>query len=277
MRSYSAAGRPEHAVELFERCLAEVAELGADPSLEARYATLLSYALSDTGELARAEEVVQQAINAVQDSEDAYTRVRLYWSMARLAHSEGRASTALANVRKAIALLQTTDDTLHLARAHMLAAGINVTRGIPEAAAAHLDDCERLLGPNPEFADAVMLRVKRAMVANLRKDGATAVRLAREAIELIGDSLPEELGSAFFALADGLALEGEKQGADEAYRRAVELLEQQSQWREATQACRAWARALRTAGREEQALDVLDRAAELGLRAAPAETQTAER
>ena len=49
-------------------------------------------------------------------------RVRLYWSMARLAHAEGRESVALTNVRKAIALLQATDDTFHLARAHILAA-----------------------------------------------------------------------------------------------------------------------------------------------------------
>ena len=49
-------------------------------------------------------------------------RVRLYWSIARLAHHEGRSSAALENVRKAIALLRLTDDTLHLARANLLAA-----------------------------------------------------------------------------------------------------------------------------------------------------------
>jgi transcriptional regulator with XRE-family HTH domain len=274
-RAYAATGHPERAVELFERCLAEIAGDESDPSLEARYAALLSYALSDMGELGRAEEVVQHAIDVVQENADAYTRVRLYWSASRLAHREGRASTALANVRKAIALLQATDDTLHLARAHLLAASIMIAREQPDAAAASLDDCERLLGSTPDFADLVMLRVKRAMVATLRRDGAEAVRLAREAIEMIGDSSPAELGSAFFALGEGLSLEHEQQGADEAFRHAVELLEQQSQWREATQACRAWARTLRAAGREEQALDVLDRAAELGLRATPTEAQTA--
>ena len=34
-------------------------------------------------------------------------------------------------------------------------------------------------------------------------------------------------------------------------------------------ACRAWGRLLRDNGRETQALDVLDKAAELGMRAAP--------
>ena len=55
-------------------------------------------------------------------------RVRLYWSIARLAHTQGREAVALENVRKAIALLQATDDTFHLARAHVLAAEIMLGR-----------------------------------------------------------------------------------------------------------------------------------------------------
>jgi hypothetical protein len=38
-------------------------------------------------------------------------------------------------------------------------------------------------------------------------------------------------------------------------------------------ACRAWGRMLRKNGREEHALDVLERAADLGLRASPAESR----
>ncbi len=201
--------------------------------------------------------------------EDPYMRVRLYWSLARLAHAEGRPGIALANARRAIALLETTEDTINLARAHLLAASIMITRGEPDAAARHLDVSERLLGGSSSLADTALLRVKRAQVAGLRGDGAATVALAREALEAIGDKLPREQGSAFLALGDGLALQEAYEEADAAYGQAVELLEQQHDWREATQACRAWARMLRAAGREKQALDVLDRAAELGLRAAP--------
>jgi hypothetical protein len=74
---------------------------------------------------------------------------------------------------------------------------------------------------------------------------------------------------AHSALADGLALGGDAEAANDAYRTAADLLEQQGRWRDATNACRAWARMLRENGHEEQALDVLDRAAELGTRAAP--------
>ena len=69
------------------------------------------------------------------------------------------------------------------------------------------------------------------------------------------------------------ALRGETDDADTAYRRSVELLEGQGRWRDATTTCRSWARMLRQMGREEQALDVLERAAELGMRATPADAR----
>jgi transcriptional regulator with XRE-family HTH domain len=265
-RSYAMSGRPQDAVSLFERCIAGVEDAGGDAALEARYATQLSYALSDLGELARAEDVVAHALAQLDDTSDPYMRVRLYWSMARLAHAEGRDSVALTNVRKAIALLQATDDTLHLARAHILAGGITLSRGDADGAQRHLDKAEKLLGVPASSVDLVEITVQRSRIATLRGDADKAVSLARRALELGGGAIPVDEGLAFAALGDGLALAGELPGADEAYRRAVDVLEQQHQWRDATNACRSWARMLRENGREEQALDVLERAAELGLR-----------
>ena len=271
-RAYGASGRTAQAVELLERCVEEVADV-EDASLEARYATLLSYALSDIGDLPRAEQVVRHAIERSEDTEDPYTRVRLYWSMARLAQLEGRPSSALASVRKAIALLQATDDTLHLARAHLLAASISLSRSDADIASSHLMQAEQLLGPTPAAEDLVELKLRKCRVEALRENGAAAVALAREAIELIGDEGPIDQGLAFSALADGLALERELPAADEAYRRAVALLEGAGRWRDATNACRGWARMLRQMGREDQALDVLDRAAGLAMRATPADAR----
>ena len=272
-RAYAGTGRADQAVELFERCLAEVASSGGDSATSVRYATLLSYALSDAGDLARAEQVVQEALEHAQETEDPYMRVRLYWSMARLAHQEGRASVALTNVRKAIALLQATDDSFHLARAHILAAGIMLTREDVAGSERHLDHAEQLLGPHPAMEDTVEIKILRSRLALRRGDATEAIALARETLELVGDESPGDGGLAFAALGDGLALAGEYPGADEAYRRAAELLEAQGRWRDATQACRSWAQMLRATGHEEQALDVLDRATELGLRATPTDVR----
>jgi tetratricopeptide (TPR) repeat protein len=87
---------------------------------------------------------------------------------------------------------------------------------------------------------------------------------------------PADEGNATAALADALAALGETSEADSAYARAVELLEGSGRWRSASAACRAWGRMLREQGGEKRALDVLDRAAELGMRAAP-DTAHAER
>src|SRR5436190_8536938 len=115
-RAYAAVGRTNEAAELFERCLAAVEAERADPALEARYATLLGSALSDTGDIARAEDAVRSALDRVEETGDPYLRVRQYWSAARHAQAEGRESAALSKVRRAVALLEATDDTFHLAR-----------------------------------------------------------------------------------------------------------------------------------------------------------------
>jgi transcriptional regulator with XRE-family HTH domain len=272
-RAYAGAGQTRMAVDLLERCLTEVTD-GDDVALEARYATLLSYALSDIGEIARAEEVVGRALERVKDTEDPYMRVRLYWSMARLAHAEGREGVALTNVRKAIALLQATEDTVHLARAHLLAAGITLSRDDAEGAERHLDLAEQFLGASAASEDIIEIRIRRSRIAALRGHASDAVRLAREALVLIPSENSLDQGLAHAMLADGLALGGDTAAADEAYRRSVDLLEEQGRWRDAANACRAWAHMLREQGRDQETMDALDRAAELGMRGSPEAART---
>jgi transcriptional regulator with XRE-family HTH domain len=268
-RALAASGQPERAAELFESCLDGVASAGGDASIEARYATLLSYALSDMGELGRAEEVVRSALDRVGETADPYMRVRLYWSIARLAHTQGRESAALQNVRKAIALLQATDDTFHLARAHILAAEITLARQDVEAAENHVAQAERLLVSGAMGEDLLELKQHRSRIALLRGDATAAVAYAREALELGRASQPGDEGRAAFTLADALALAGDVAGANESYERAVTLLEGAGRWHGASSACRAWGRLLREQGDEQRAMDVLDRAAELGTRVSP--------
>ena len=262
-RAYAAVGRGAQAAELLERCLAESED---NPSAEARYAVLLSYALTDVGEIARAEEVVRTALDRTRDTIDPYMRVRLYWSLARLAEAEGRASVALSNIRKAIALLETTEDALNLARAHMLASRLLIEREKADDAATHLERAERLLGVAPASGDLAEVMIQRSRIARIRDDADEAITYARDAIAT--GLAPVDRGFALAALADGLALKGETQEADQAYQEAVGILEKESRWHAAAVTARAWGNMLRTTG-SDAALDVLDRAAELGMRASP--------
>jgi transcriptional regulator with XRE-family HTH domain len=163
-QSYAALGAPDRAVRLFENCLERVTEaVPEDSAAQIRYATFLSYALADNGDYGRAGDVVRDALARADDGVDPYTRVRLYWSLARLRAMEGHSSEALEYIRSAIALLKATDDTLTLARAYLLAAGVELRdRSAPEAR-RHLELAESLLGTAPQRLDVGMLRIGQSL------------------------------------------------------------------------------------------------------------------
>jgi tetratricopeptide (TPR) repeat protein len=277
-RAYVAAGRAHKAVELFQSCLAEIDRRApANAVAYVRFATYLSYALSDMGELGRAREAVAKALERADEVADPYTRVRLYWSEARLAAAEGDATAGLQHLRRAVALLETTEDARHLGRAHLLTAEILTFEGKAAEAGRHLARAEQIFGyQGLDAEDLYWLRTEQARHAAESGRAEEAISKAREALRLMGDSDPAEQGAAYWALGEGLFTKGESKEAAEAFSRAVELLSSQRLWREALQAARSFARFLREAGRESEALDMLERTAELATRSGTVEAQVAK-
>jgi transcriptional regulator with XRE-family HTH domain len=262
-QSYAALGQPRRAVELFERCLAEVTEEAPDDfASQVRFATYLSYACSDLGDFERAEAVIDDALAQAADVSDPYTRVRLYWSLARLNELRGESAVALDYARRAIALLEVTDDTVHLARAHLLCGSIMTMQGKVEDAGAQFDAAEQLFGTRPEPLDLGNLRTDQAKRAVLLGRPEEAEQLVREAVDALGGEQPTERGVALGVLAEALAQQG-KSDAEGAFEEAAKLLDEHGRHFERSNIYRAWARYLRKAGRESEALDVLDRAAQL--------------
>jgi transcriptional regulator with XRE-family HTH domain len=265
-QAYAALGAPERAVRLFENCLERVSDaVPEDAAAQIRYATFLSYALADSGDYERAGEVVRDALARADDGVDPYTRVRLYWSLARLRAMEGSSAEALEYIRSAIALLKATDDTVTLARAYLLAAGVELRHKDDDDARHHLELAERLLGAAPERVDLGMLRIGQSRLAGLEGDGRTAVERARDALALLGDFHGDTQGAAVHALAQALALEGDDTGANDAYRRAVDLLTAHGRRADAGEAALEWATFLRQRGREDEAEPILRRAYDLGV------------
>jgi transcriptional regulator with XRE-family HTH domain len=260
---YAALGQPQRAVDLFESCLARVAEESPeDTTNQVRFSTYLSYALSDLGDLSRAEAVLADALAQADQVTDAYTRVRLYWSLARLNEIRKQPAAALDYIRRAIALLEVTEDTLHLARAHLLCGTIMMSQGKAEEAGAQFAAAERMFGPKPDPLDLANLRADQARRAALLDRPAETERLAREALTALGDGYPTERGVYLGILAEALAKQDNPE-ADETFKLAVQLIDEHGRQVEKADAFRAWARYLRKSGRESEALDVLDRAAEL--------------
>jgi tetratricopeptide (TPR) repeat protein len=260
-RAYAAIGQPERAVELFERCLDDVRDhLPHDRPVHARFATELSYALSDMGDLERAHAVLEDALESSHELADPYTRVRLCWSLGRLAAHQGNPTFALDCFRRAVALLEATEDTIHLARTHVSCAWTLITAGRAAEAGPHLESAEQLFGSNPDPLDRAYLRTEQARHAARTGNGAQAIKHAEEALAILGDADPGEQGSAWWALAEGLALQGNNERANDAYQLATELLEHHGQRRAASEALRSWARLLRQTGRDAEAVDVEKRA-----------------
>jgi transcriptional regulator with XRE-family HTH domain len=263
--AYAASGRPQRAVELFERCLEDVEEETPDDlNAQVRFTTYLSYALTDVGDLHRAEEVLKEALGRTEETTDAYSRVRLYWSVARLNEVQGRPAAALDYIRRAIALLDVTDDTLHLARAHLLCGSIMLSQGRAAEAGKHYDLAEKLFDPSAEPEDLSGLYAEQSKRAARLDDPKTAISKAEAAVAAVaGDEYPHEKGRGLWALAEARALADDVDGADTAYREATMLLEAHGHRRDYVDAYRSWGKFLRRAGREGEALEVLERAGDL--------------
>jgi transcriptional regulator with XRE-family HTH domain len=264
-RAYADSGEPRKAAELFEQGLdATSQEAPDDYAAHVRYATYLSFALTDLGELERARRVVQDALNRSPSAADPYTRVRLYWSLGRIAHEQAKPAAALEHFRHAVALLEMTEDTLHLARAYLSVAGSAILTGDLDDAAGNIELAERLFGLRMEPGDLAVIRRMQADLAVACGDGDEAVRRGREAVEAAGDQSPNQRGLALAAVAAGLALI-EDPAADTTYREAIELLETHGTRRERNDILLTYGRYLRAVGRNQEALDVLDRAADVAV------------
>jgi hypothetical protein len=160
--------------------------------------------LSDAGEYDRARSVVMDALNEAGSLGDPHSRIRLLWAVSRVAAIEGRSAEALQHIRKAMALLEATDDTLQLARGYLLAAGIESSEKRADETRELLSAAERLLAPHAEARDIGMLRIGQSRLASLEGDGDRAVDKARDALAIFGDSQGGEQGAACWALAAGL-------------------------------------------------------------------------
>jgi tetratricopeptide (TPR) repeat protein len=265
-QSYAALGAADRAARLFERCLEEVKETApADLTIRVRYATLLSYALSDAGEYDLARSVVMEALQEAGSLGDPHSRIRLLWAVSRVAAIEGRAAEALQHIRRAVALLEATDDTVQLARGYLLAAGIQSSEKRPDETRELLGAAERLLAPHAEPRDTGMLRIGQSRLAALEGDGDRAVETARDALAIFGDAHGDEQGAACWALAAGLMLQGDLATADTTYRRAIDLLTVHGRRHGAGQASLEWASHLQEQGRGDEAEPILRRAYDLGV------------
>ena len=258
---YAALGEERKAVELFSDSLATIPK--DDLPLQARFTAYLSSALADAGELEEARDVAASLSERAELN--ARGRAMLLWAQARAESMGGDTVAAIALMRRSLGLLDTSDDALGVARAHLLCAEILLLAERTDEAEPHLRGAERLFQLGANKSDIGALRVEQANLAVQRGDADEAVSLARRAIEDRPEH-PIHQGSAYRALGMALALRGETAAAIESYERAAALLERGGEYKALANTYRAWARTLERAGRESEAVEKMEQAAEVGAR-----------
>lgn len=268
-RTYWLLDDYERYARLMESCLEQLAEYPPEETAVARttYMTQLSYALSCLGEFDRARDLLVQLSEDEEQRSDPYSRARLCWSFARLSTAEGRLPTALEYARRSIALLETSEDDVHLGRAHLLCGLIFNLDDRAEEAHRQLALAEALFGPRIDPIDLGQLRAEQAKSIAELGDAERALAYAQEAARLL-ENESDALGGAWHALAKAHAARGDMDEACAFYEKAIERLEgDRGGWREAVQACRGWAVALKDVGRRDDSARAFGRAAEITRRA----------
>lgn len=272
---YGALGRTYWMLDDYERyrklmecCLERLADYPPEETRVARttYLTQLSYVLAYLGEFEQARDLLLEVGEDEEERADTYGRARLYWQLACISTGEGKLPSALEYARRTIALLETCEDNLHLARAHLLCGLIYNLDTKPEDAAAHLASAEKLFGPRANPVDLGQLRAEQSKYLVELGESERALAYAQEALELL-EADPGYLGSAWHALAKAYSALGDVDAACAYFERAVAHMDgNRSEWREAAQACRGWAITLKRAGREEESAVVVNRAREIARR-----------
>jgi tetratricopeptide (TPR) repeat protein len=265
-RSYVALGETARAIAFFTRCLADLrAADPVDPIVFVRFATHLASALEDAGDAAGARRALAEALPRAEGVSDRSTLVRLYWSLGRVYAVVGPPARALEYVRRAIALLEATEDTFHLARAHQLAASILLDHESAAPARRHLERAEGLLGPDAGREDVGLLKTEQARLELQLGDPEAARARALEARSILESGTPSAFGHAWRALADVFDGLGEPELAESAYRTALAVLGERGAGRHLAETYRAFGKFLRARQREQEALDAFERAADLAV------------
>jgi transcriptional regulator with XRE-family HTH domain len=263
---------PGRAIVVLESALKQAREQGTDDAaLEVRLIAYLACAYSDAGDAGRAMRLLREAAERVEAVASPQARVRVYWSLARLAWWEAQDSdAALRYAREALALYRTTEDTRGLAQAHLICAQLlNLERKWRESA-QHLERADMLLtATGADLDDMAVLRAEQGKAAAWSGDGAEGLRRAQQADSILGERESLHQGAKWHAFAAAHTALGDVDSAEPYFQRALDFLTERRQWREAMLLAREWADVSRSLGQTDRALELMERASSFAFRIPP--------
>jgi tetratricopeptide (TPR) repeat protein len=261
-RAYAMVGQLDRAIDLFEGGL-ERSERKDDVIERIHFSVLLAHALVDSGEFARAEALLSQALGLAKDSRDPLMRAKLYWSQSKLYMEKEESERAARYARRALEILRLSEDTRQTARAHQLLAHIELDRRRPEEALGLLEEGWPLIEQAGNAVEKAHYRIEqaRALAQLDRKEEAAA--LALQMTGVLADALPEDAARAYTLAAEVFADLDEHERALELYELAIEMLERKPPNRYLIEVYTKLADLLELTGRKDDAFDVMRKALEI--------------
>lgn len=192
----------------------------------------------ERGDLVYANQMAKRLIARAEDVGSARARAAAYWNAGMLAEYRGDASAGLRLGERALALLGESDDARNLARLRLQCGRLTLrahpdqaerARDLLQQARQELDACAA------SEIDYVRCVTELARAENALGRPAEAVRLAKEALELLGTDQRFLVADALIALANGYVALDQIEAAVAVLKQAAETLEGMQSQRQAAQ------------------------------------------
>jgi tetratricopeptide (TPR) repeat protein len=259
-RAYAARGTLESAIALFERALTEAREAGASVE-ELRFAVLLANSLIDSGAFGKAEAALAGVIRVAEGIGDPVASARVFWSQSRLHSMRREPELAGRYARRALEILERTENDAYVGMAYHLYAYAEIEAGNAEHALELLERGRELFGADLGPRDRAKFAIEEARALLALGRESEAARTARDAIEGIEAISVGDRGRAYVALAEVFLAAGDRERARSLYDRGLDLLVEHGK-SYAIEAGRKYADLLEQEGDTAGALRVLKRATE---------------
>ena len=259
-RAHAMTGARESAIAVFEQAMLEAQEVGA-PVEQLRFTVLLANAQIDAGEFSKAERALADVIRFADDAGDPVATARVFWSQSRLHSMRHEPRLAGQYARRALEILERTENDAYVGMAYHLLAYAEIEAGNAEEALVLLDRGRTLFGRELTDRDDARFSLEeaRALMA-LGRNSEAALKAAR-ALEVLDAVSPGDRGLAYVTLADVFLAAGDRERPKMLLGQALELLSEHFKPM-ALDAGRKLAALLEEDGDTSGALQVLKRAAE---------------
>ena len=259
-RAYAMTGELETAIALFGAALEE-ARLVDAPVEELRFSVLLANALVDAGDFGGAELALASVIRIVESSSDPVAAARVYWSQSRLHSMRDEPQLASRYARRALDILERTENDAYVGMAYHLLAHAEVESGNGEEALRLLERGRALFARDLGRRDDAKFSIEEARALSSLGRNREAALVAMRALELIDSVGPGDRGRAYVTLAGVFSAVGDGERPKMLLEQALELLLENGT-KAALEAARPLADLFEAEGNTAAALAVLKRATE---------------